>query len=197
MDSLDVFICLAKRDCNRVNKVIRLFFKAFSNNIFSDGRMQDYLTNTYSFCLYKDVSNPDQLRPIGVPTAMRRILCSHIASACRKRFARKLVPFNFAVGVEGGMDFMVRAAQLGVEKYITVRERDDLAPISLLLSLDLKNMFNELSRGDIFRIIRHDFLDLLPLVTLLYAKPGTVWYRMTDGEWYTQLMVTPSEWKRE
>ena len=56
-----------------------------------------------------------------------------------------MLPFNLAVGIDGGMVFIVKAAQLSVEKYITNRQLNNQAPTRCLISLDLKNMFNEMS----------------------------------------------------
>ena len=189
MDSIDVFVRLVKRGCSKINKSIRLLFQ----HIFNGGThtdMEAYFTNTYLFCLYKDPDDPTQLRPIGIPTALRRIITIHIARVYRQRFARHLLPHNYAVGIDGGMDFVVRASQLAIEKYITEPMAQDLpdAPTRCYISLDLKNMFNEISRNKIFEIVEAKFPELLPFIALLYKNPGTVFYRMTDGSWQTQSM---------
>ena len=62
------------------------------------------------------------------------------------------------------------------------------APSRCYISLDLKNMFNEVSRNKIFEIVEAKFPELLPLIALLYKNPGTVFYRMIDGSWQTQAM---------
>ncbi|KAL7523745.1 hypothetical protein ACHAXR_000310, partial [Thalassiosira sp. AJA248-18] len=99
-----------------------------------------------------------------------------------------LLPFNFAVGIDSGMDFIVKSSQLAVEKYITTPQNKGRAPSRVFISLDLVNMFNELSRDTVFDIITSKYPELLPLVRMLYAEPGTVFFRMADGTWNKQMM---------
>ena len=73
------------------------------------------LTNTYLFCLYKDETDPTKLRPIGVPMAIRWIITNHIAQTFRRFFARHLLTYNFAVGIDTGIDFVMKASQLVVK----------------------------------------------------------------------------------
>mgnify|MGYP007103437133 CR=1 FL=1 len=133
----------ANRNCNKVNKALRSLFRRFYNGKVMDC-IKPYLTNTYLFCLHNDESDPTKLRPIGVPTAIRRIIANHVARTYRRRFAQHLLPHNFAVGIDNGMDFVVKANQLGVEKYITNKLKAGDAPSHCFISLDLTNMFNDL-----------------------------------------------------
>ncbi|KAL7528024.1 hypothetical protein ACHAXR_002233, partial [Thalassiosira sp. AJA248-18] len=179
MDSIDIFIRLVKKDDNKINKALRLLFRRIYNGQVHSSIIP-YLTNTYFylFCLYKDVTvtDPTQLRPIGVPTAIRRIITNHVANATRTGFARHLAPSNLAVGVNaGGMDFIVKASQLATERCITGPQCRGEAPTRSFVFLDLVNMFNEVSREVVFDIIRVKFPHVLPLVDLLYRDPGTVW----------------------
>jgi hypothetical protein len=70
------------------------------------------LRSLYFFALHKDLAKSDKLRPIGVPIALRRIVASHIARKYSSKFSKHLLPYNFAVGVEGGMDFVLHSPQL-------------------------------------------------------------------------------------
>ena len=106
--------------------------------------------NTYLFCLHKDGKDLSKLRPIGVPTALQCIITNHIARAYRRKFASDLLPFNYAIGIDSGMDFVMKASQLSVKKYITSQQKQGEAPSRCFVSLDLKNMFNELSHEKIF-----------------------------------------------
>ena len=164
MDSLDLFIRLVNIDCPKINQSLRLFYTRIYN-----GRVpkciEAYFINTYLFCLSKDEKDPTKLRPIGVPTAIRRIITNHLAKYFRRRFARDLLPFNFAVGIDNGMDFVVKSLQLTMEKYITNPQSEGKAPSRAFISLDLANMFNEISRDYIFNIVTKRYPDLLPSVT--------------------------------
>ncbi|KAL7533492.1 hypothetical protein ACHAXR_005267, partial [Thalassiosira sp. AJA248-18] len=84
------------------------------------------------------------------------------------------------------MDFIVKASQLATERYITGPQQRGEAPTRCFVSLDLVNMFNEVSREVVFDIIRDKFPHVLPLVDLLYCGPGTVFFKMADGTWNTQ-----------
>ena len=86
------------------------------------------------------------------------------------------------------MDFVIKSAQLSVEKYMTTPLKRNEAPSRCFISLDLKNMFNEVSREKIFEIISDKYPELLPLVTLLYKNPGDVFFKMGDGTWATHSM---------
>ena len=47
-------------------------------------------------------------------------------------------------------------------------------------------MFNELSCEKIFEIVEHKYPDLLPLVSMLYREPGSVFFKMDNGKWHTE-----------
>ena len=59
-----------------------------------------------------------KLRPIGIPSASRRIIASHVTALSKARFAMDLLPFNFTIGVNQGMDFIIKSTQLSIEQYI-------------------------------------------------------------------------------
>ncbi|KAL7524723.1 hypothetical protein ACHAXR_000688, partial [Thalassiosira sp. AJA248-18] len=80
------------------------------------------------------------------------------------------------------MDFIVKSSQLAVEKYISILQKEGRAPSRVFISLDL------LSRDTVFEIITSKYPELLPLVRMLYAEPGTVFFRMADGTWNKQMM---------
>jgi hypothetical protein len=183
MDSLDIFIRLAKRDDSSTHKALRLLFKRIYNADIPKSA-EPYFTNTYLFCLHKDEKDPSKLRPIGIPTALRRIIANHIARVFRLKFGRRLWPHNFAVGVEDGMDLIIKSSQLEMEKYITNPQKRGDAPTRCLISIDLVNMFNEISRDELFKVIEAEYPELVPLISMLYDNPGTVFYKMADGKWY-------------
>ena len=82
MDSIGIFIRLVNRNCAKINRTIRSIFRRFYNGQV-EKCMQPYFTNTYLFCLEKDATDPTKLHPIGIPTAMWRILANHVASSFR------------------------------------------------------------------------------------------------------------------
>jgi hypothetical protein len=58
-----------------------------------------YFTDVYLFCLHKDPTDATKLRPLGIPTAIRRLIASHVARTLRDKFSQHLLPYNYAVGV--------------------------------------------------------------------------------------------------
>ena len=124
------------------------------------------------FCLHKDPTDLSKLQPLGIPTVIHRIITNHIAHSLRSKFVSHLLPYNFEVGIEGGMDFVIKASQLLVEKHITLPQKADLAPLCCFVSLDLKNMFNEISQDKMFEVVGVKFPQILPLPKLLYTNPG-------------------------
>ena len=86
------------------------------------------------------------------------------------------------------MDFIIKTTQLEVERYITAPQLQGRAPSRVLISLDLVNMFNEISRDEIFAIFSSTYPDLMPLVTMLYAEESSVFLKFADGSWHIQKM---------
>ena len=70
------------------------------------------------------------------------------------------------------MDFVIKASQLLVEKHITHPQKAGNAPSRCFVSLDLKNMFNEILQEKIFEVVEAKFPQILPLTKLLYTNPG-------------------------
>ena len=88
---------------------------------------------------------------------MRRIITSHVAYTFRQQFATHVWPYNWAVGVRGGMDFVIKSMQLATEKYIKLPQARGRAPTRAAVFLDLKNMFNLVSRDKLLKIIQHRY----------------------------------------
>ena len=63
-----------------------------------------------------------------MPTALWCIVTNHIAQSYRRKFALDLLPFNYAIGIDSGIDFVVKTSQLSVEKYITNKQKEGEAP---------------------------------------------------------------------
>ena len=87
--------------------------------------------------LHKDPSDARKLRPLGIPSAIRRITAICILQQYKGQFAKYLAPFNYAFGVHGGVDFVANTMRLGVDKYITSKEKLGQLPSRALISLDI------------------------------------------------------------
>ena len=121
-----------------------------------------YFTDVYLFCLHKDPNDTTKLRPLGIPTAIRRLIASHVARTLRDKFSSHLLPYNYAVGVPNGSDFVVKAMQLSIEKFIDHPQRTNKLPTRAAVFFDLTNQFNSVSREEFFNVIETSFPDSSP-----------------------------------
>ena len=101
----------------------------------------------------------------------------------KDKFATHLLPHNYAVGVNGGMDFIIKAMQLSIEHSIITPQDNDQLPTRAALFIDLTNMFNQVSREELFNIIHTHFPELTPLTTLIYDSPSHVHYKWNSTSW--------------
>jgi hypothetical protein len=53
-----------------------------------------------------------------IPSAIRRIAGVLVLDKYAPTFAEHLLPFNFAIGVNGGVDIIIKTVQLAVDQYI-------------------------------------------------------------------------------
>ena len=188
-DTTDLFMDLVSLNIAEVNSDLYELFNLAFNNIIP-AQIKPYFSDSYLFCLYKDPDDLTKLRPIGIPSALRRIIASHIAKTLQPRFAQKLWPYNLAVGINDGMNFIIKSVQLQIEKYIEVPQKiDNETPSRAFIFSDITNMFNSVSREALFDIIGTTFPELLPLAHLLYGNDGTVHHRWEDGGWRTISMI--------
>eukprot|EP00956_Cyclotella_meneghiniana_P037754 scaffold143726_cov74-Cyclotella_meneghiniana.AAC.5 len=189
-DTLDLYIKCARslnlNDANDLEKAKRLakLFSLVANGQVPAG-FQAILRKTYLVALEKDPDDKTKLRPLGVPSAIRRIAAVAVLSEYSSVIAEGLLPFNFAVGVGGGCDFIVKTIQLGIDKYITEPENRKQLPSRALASLDLVNMFNAISREELREIIANNFPALEGFADMLYEENGHTYVRMGDGSWAT------------
>ncbi len=186
-DSIDAFRRLVRLNNEVVNADLYFFFNAiFTAKIPSE--IAPYLRDTYLFCLHKDPDDPSKLRPIGVPTAVRRIIGNHIARTFKSRLAHILLPLNYAVGVPNGQDFAIKTTQLAIEKFITAPQSKGELPTRAVVFTDMKNMFNLISREELRDCLRSHLPELTPIADLLYQQPGTVHYQHGSGDWFQLAM---------
>jgi len=194
LDSLDIFIKLAgcytrakKRHtkCDIRLEVLAKFFTIIANGDVPP-KIVKILRTTYLVALSKDPTDHTKLRPLGIPSAIRRITAVAVIHINQRRFAQYLLPFNVAIGVNGGIDLITNTFRLGVERYITNKEdpnKENGTPTRALVSLDIKNMFNAMSREKLRQLLERDFPELSPLADMLYKEPGFQMVRKVDGTW--------------
>ncbi|KAL7502771.1 hypothetical protein ACHAXN_000676, partial [Cyclotella atomus] len=170
--SSDIYIKAARRldlshpDHSRQAKALAGFFNHVINGEVPE-KFQTFLRQTYLFALEKDPDNKTKLRRLGVPSAIRH----------------HLLPFNYAIGVSGGVDVIIKTIQLAVDKYIIEKENNGELPTRALVSLDIKHMFNAVSRERLREIIAERFPTLEPSADLIYDDKGETFIRKEDGTW--------------
>ena len=196
LDSLDIFVKLgsaysrAKKRKEKTDiklETLSEFFTVILNGNVPD-KIKNVLRTTYTVALHKDPTDKSKLRPLGVPSAIRRIVGIAAVFCFKSRFAEYLLPHNVAIGVNGGIDIATSTFRLGVEKYISGPEKEGHLPSRVLVSLDIVNMFNSISREKLLQIMARDFPELFPLAHMLYSEVGYTLLRRGDGTWETLAM---------
>ena len=187
-DSLDIYIKSARRidlahekGQQQAEALAGFFTKIINGDVPNE--FKHFLRQTYLVALEKDPEDKTKLRPLGVPSAIRRIAGIVVLAEYSSTFAEHLLPFNFAVGVGGGCDVIIKTLQLAVDKYITQREKNGDLPSRSLVSLDIRNMFNAVSRERLREIIAEKFPSLEPFADLIYEEAGETFVRLEDGTW--------------
>jgi hypothetical protein len=138
--------------------------------------VKPYLAAQYVVALHKDPVNLDKLRPIGIGTALRCITAGCLMTHYGPNIAETLLPHGqLGIAISGGLDFICHSTQAQLETFMQTPSTSSRA----LLSLDIENMFNAISR----QACRSQLLDnsklqpLLPFFDLLYANPNTCWHK--------------------
>jgi len=140
-DSIDLFSSLLKCSIPTITDDLQFVFDLIYKNKLPEN-IKRYFTDVYLFCLHKDPRDPTKLRPLGIPTAIRRLIASHVAKTLRQKFTNHLLPYNYAVGVPDGSDFVVKKAmQLSIEKYIDNPQQNNHLPTRAAIFFDLTNQF--------------------------------------------------------
>ena len=190
-DSLDMFAKLVKKkiphQCKTaatspVAKDLATFFSNIANAKIGNIE-RNHINTIYFVAFHKDVNNPKKLRPIGVPSAIRRITANLLITKNKPDFASHLLPFNYAIGVQGGISTVVHTMRLGVEKYISNPQAEGKLPTRALVSLDIKNMFNAVSRHKLREIMAYEFPHLLPFTDKLYEHHHTAKFKDDSDTW--------------
>ena len=83
-DSIDIFIDGVNANIPYVPTDLNFIFnQIYQNNLPPE-----------SNCLHKDPNDKTKLHPLGIPTAIRRLMASHAAHTFREKFAQHMLPFN-------------------------------------------------------------------------------------------------------
>lgn len=133
LDSLDIFIklagCYTRAHKRKVKCPIRLETLAKFFTIIANGKLPpkivQILRTTYLVALSKDPNDHTNLRPLGIPSAIRRITAISVIQVNQRRFAQYLLPFNVAIGVNAGIDLITNTFRLGVERYMIYHKQRD------------------------------------------------------------------------
>jgi hypothetical protein len=138
--------------------------------------VKPYLSAQYVVALHKDPNNLDKLRPIGIGTALRRITAACLMTQFGSTIAEVLLPHGqLGIAISGGLDFICHSTQAQLETFMPTPQASTRA----LLSLDIENMFNAISRGACRQQLHNNpkLQPLLPFFDLLYANPNTCWHK--------------------
>ncbi len=155
-DSIDLFTTLVKSKITTIKHDLQFIFDLIYQNKLLQP-IKHYFTNVYLFCLHKDPNDSSKLCPLGIPMAIRRLIASHVARTLRDEFSAHLLPHNYAMGVPNGSDFIAKAMQLSIERFINRPQQTQQLPTRAAIFFDLTNQFNSVSREEFFNVIFTSF----------------------------------------
>jgi hypothetical protein len=84
-------------------------------------------------------------------------MASHVTHTFREKFARNMLPFNYAIGTPSGSNLIITTMQLQVKKYITLPQSTDNLTSRAAVFFDLTNQFNSVSCQAFFNVIATSF----------------------------------------
>ena len=188
-DSIDIFIYIAELISQ---KKLPNFNSTILDNALQfimDGNLppdiKPFFCDTYLVALRKDPTDHTKLRPIGIPSAIRRIIASYISQTNSSHFNSYLLPHNFAAGVKGGMEFLVSTIQQEYDNYIATPIKQNTCPTRAIVSIDIINMFNSISKERVREIIKEKFPHLSAVIDLLYKDDFNMYIKYHDNTWHT------------
>ena len=127
---LDIFCDLVSMDIAKVNKDVQCLRNLVFKNIMPD-KVKCYFCDGHLFLAYKDPEDLTKMRPICISLALCHHVATHVANRWQPCFAARLLSINYAIYINGGMDFVIKLMQLTVEKYI---QAPQLRPEKALLT---------------------------------------------------------------
>jgi len=176
----DVFLSRAKTPDDdekylHLSTLASIYHLIFTGNVPKD--VKRYLSYNESVSFYKKPPSLEDIRPIGIGIAWRRLASAHAVNVTRDSAATYLAPTQFAIGLSSGMDFITHTVETQVQRFITKSPSSTSPPSRVLLVLDLVNMFNNVSMTRAREIIHAQFPHLLPLFDILYYDDSRCYYR--------------------
>jgi hypothetical protein len=119
-------------------------------------RIKDMFSVVYAIAFHKDwPKNPHKIRLANIGLAPRRILTGVLARHNKHRFCEHLLPYNF-IAVKGGSQAVYHTLHIECNRHLFRSKQQLMAgrlPLKVLLSLDLVNMFNNMSRRECRNIL--------------------------------------------
>ena len=182
----DTFLVRAKTPNQKEERYPNIDLLSTLLNLLYEGKtpkeVRQYISANESVAFHKDPSNLNNIRPIGIGTALRRIAATHAMAATKDMAADFLSPNQFAIGLSSGMDVITQTMQSHASRYLLNPANTHSTPSRAILILDLKNMFNSVSMVKSREILHANFPHLLPLFDVLYYDDTRCWYRQPDGQ---------------
>ena len=126
INSLNIYIKLIssyKRAKKKANKtfvnptILSQFFIIIANGNVTPP-IKTLIHTVCMMALQKFKTDPHKYRPLGNPSAIRRIMDVAILHIYQASFANHLLPFNYAFVISGGTDFVASTVQLSVDKEV-------------------------------------------------------------------------------
>ena len=114
--------------------------------------------------LFALVKKDGGFRPVAVGNTLRRLASKCVSYAVSGRASTYLRPIQFGVGVRGGCEAVVHATRATLE--------DQSIPLEEKWSLqvDLRNCFNQVDRGAMFKEVREHFPEIARFVEAAYGQ---------------------------
>jgi hypothetical protein len=168
-DSIDLFTTFVKCPILNLKPDLQFSFDLIYQNKLPHP-IKRYFTNVYLICLHKDPTDSTKRCPLGIPTTICRLIASHVARSLRVKFSSHLLPYNYAVGVPNGSDFIFKAMQLSIKCFIDQPQQTHKLPLQAAIFFDFTNQVNSVSCEELVNVIATSFPELLPLTTLFYVR---------------------------
>jgi hypothetical protein len=92
-DTINLFTTLIKFSIPTIKPDLHFIFDLIYQNKLPQC-IKRYFTDVYLFCLHKDPKDTTKFRPLGIPTAIQRLIASHVAHTLRDKFSSHLLPIQ-------------------------------------------------------------------------------------------------------